>query len=84
MGVIDEADAGADAGPTAVLPPPGGPFGTPSIEGMPHHWYGRNEVGAHAWVPYAGQSVRPVGERAHTDRGRRAVAVVTAAPTAPA
>ncbi|MGW2975217.1 hypothetical protein ACWDBO_53135 [Streptomyces mirabilis] len=33
---------------------PGGPFGTTAIEGMPHYWYGRNDVGAHAWVPYAG------------------------------
>lgn len=30
----------------------GRPFHTVSIKGMPHYWYGTNEAGERAWVPY--------------------------------
>ncbi|MDL5205896.1 helix-turn-helix transcriptional regulator [Streptomyces sp. ALI-76-A] len=32
----------------------GRPFRTTSIKGMPHYWYGTNDAGARAWVPYDG------------------------------
>ncbi|MFF4490594.1 helix-turn-helix domain-containing protein [Streptomyces sp. NPDC001544] len=32
----------------------GRPFHTTSIEGMPHYWYGTNDAGGRAWVPYNG------------------------------
>ncbi|MET9505873.1 helix-turn-helix domain-containing protein [Streptomyces sp. NPDC006622] len=32
----------------------GRPFHTTSIKGMPHYWYGTNDAGARAWVPYDG------------------------------
>ncbi|MFK8905700.1 hypothetical protein [Streptomyces sp. YS-3] len=44
---------------------PGAPFGT-AIEGVPHYWYGRNDVGAHAWSRTPDS---PVGERTRTYRG---------------
>ena len=30
----------------------GRPFHTTSIKGMPHYWYGTNDAGGRAWVPY--------------------------------
>ncbi|MGW7200479.1 helix-turn-helix domain-containing protein [Streptomyces chryseus] len=30
----------------------GRPFTTTSVKGMPHYWYGRNDAGGRAWVPY--------------------------------
>ncbi|MFF3373670.1 helix-turn-helix domain-containing protein [Streptomyces sp. NPDC002680] len=30
----------------------GRPFHTTSIEGMPHFWYGTNDAGERAWIPY--------------------------------
>ncbi|MFF3327786.1 helix-turn-helix domain-containing protein [Streptomyces sp. NPDC002889] len=30
----------------------GRPFHTTSIKGMPHYWYGTNDTGERAWVPY--------------------------------
>ncbi|MDX3454009.1 helix-turn-helix domain-containing protein [Streptomyces sp. ME02-8801-2C] len=30
----------------------GRPFQTTSIKGMPHYWYGTNNAGERAWVPY--------------------------------
>ncbi|OKK22875.1 DNA-binding protein [Streptomyces sp. CB00455] len=30
----------------------GRPFRTSSIKGMPHYWYGTNDAGGRAWVPY--------------------------------
>jgi len=30
----------------------GRPFHTTSIKGMPHYWYGTNDTGGRAWVPY--------------------------------
>ncbi|WP_369029240.1 helix-turn-helix domain-containing protein [Streptomyces adonidis] len=30
----------------------GRPFRTTSIEGLPHYWYGTNDAGERAWVPY--------------------------------
>ncbi|MFD3722270.1 helix-turn-helix domain-containing protein [Streptomyces sp. NPDC058674] len=30
----------------------GRPFHTTSIKGMPHYWYGTNDAGERAWVPY--------------------------------
>ncbi|MFF4015050.1 helix-turn-helix domain-containing protein [Streptomyces sp. NPDC001843] len=32
----------------------GRPFHTTSIEGMRHYWYGTNDAGGRAWVPYNG------------------------------
>ncbi|MGW2636975.1 helix-turn-helix domain-containing protein [Streptomyces sp. NPDC001348] len=32
----------------------GRPFHTTSIKGMPHYWYGTNDAGGRAWVPYDG------------------------------
>jgi len=32
----------------------GRPFHTTSIKGMPHYWYGTNDAGERAWVPYGG------------------------------
>ncbi|MFI7499162.1 helix-turn-helix domain-containing protein [Streptomyces sp. NPDC049687] len=32
----------------------GRPFHTTSIKGMPHYWYGTNDAGERAWVPYDG------------------------------
>ncbi|MGW1714444.1 helix-turn-helix domain-containing protein [Streptomyces sp. NPDC002156] len=30
----------------------GRPFHTTSVKGMPHYWYGTNDAGERAWVPY--------------------------------
>ncbi|WP_217240176.1 helix-turn-helix transcriptional regulator [Streptomyces sp. AC555_RSS877] len=30
----------------------GRPFRTTSVKGMPHYWYGTNDAGGRAWVPY--------------------------------
>ncbi|MFJ8021993.1 helix-turn-helix domain-containing protein [Streptomyces sp. NPDC096311] len=32
----------------------GRPFHTTSIKAMPHYWYGTNDAGGRAWVPYDG------------------------------
>jgi hypothetical protein len=32
----------------------GRPFHTTSIKGLPHYWYGTNDAGERAWVPYDG------------------------------
>jgi len=39
----------------------GRPFHTTSIKGIQRYWYGRNNAGERAWVPYDSQVLRPAG-----------------------